>query len=139
MSDKHEWPVVIHCGEVHDLVINGDGSAYWRHEGDEREASPVSALLIAAQETETLAAKVRELEAENAIMARYVKKFPMSRAEAAESRVAELERIIVKASRYQPMYNGRPSCPFCGNFVDDEETHQDACIVVEIEKREERA
>jgi len=28
---------------------------------------------------------------------------------------------------YQPMYNGRPSCPFCSNFVDDEETHRADC------------
>jgi hypothetical protein len=31
---------------------------------------------------------------------------------------------------YQPMYNGRPSCPFCANFVDDEETHRPGCILV---------
>lgn len=31
---------------------------------------------------------------------------------------------------YQPMYNGRPSCPFCLNFVDDEETHRPGCVLV---------
>jgi hypothetical protein len=45
------------------------------------------------------------------------------------SRIEELEEAIYHASRYQPMYNGRPSCPFCGNFVDDEETHTEDCIV----------
>ena len=28
---------------------------------------------------------------------------------------------------YQPMYNGRPSCPFCGNFIDAEQTHRLDC------------
>lgn len=31
---------------------------------------------------------------------------------------------------YQPMYNGRPSCPFCHQFVDDEETHLPSCILL---------
>jgi hypothetical protein len=31
---------------------------------------------------------------------------------------------------YQPMYNGRPSCPFCSNFIDDEETHSSDCILL---------
>ncbi len=31
---------------------------------------------------------------------------------------------------YQPSYNGRPSCPFCYNFVDDEETHAPGCVLV---------
>ena len=44
-------------------------------------------------------------------------------------RIEELEQAIYHASRYQPMYNGRPSCPFCRNFVDDEETHTADCIV----------
>lgn len=30
---------------------------------------------------------------------------------------------------YQPMYNGRPSCPFCNNFVDEEETHSKNCLL----------
>ena len=30
---------------------------------------------------------------------------------------------------YQPMYNGRPSCPFCHNFVDEEETHTHGCAL----------
>lgn len=33
------------------------------------------------------------------------------------------------ARGYQPQYNGRPSCPFCGNFVDDEETHTPVCVL----------
>ena len=45
--------------------------------------------------------------------------------------VKELMERIVGAGRHQPMYNGRPSCPFCGNFVDDEETHVDGCVVLE--------
>lgn len=43
--------------------------------------------------------------------------------------IKQLENIILQASSYQPMYNGRPSCPFCGNYIDDEETHTDNCIV----------
>jgi hypothetical protein len=31
---------------------------------------------------------------------------------------------------YQPSYNGRPSCPFCANFIDDEETHAAGCPLV---------
>lgn len=31
---------------------------------------------------------------------------------------------------YQPGYNGRPSCPFCENFVDDEEGHDADCALV---------
>ncbi len=31
---------------------------------------------------------------------------------------------------HQPMYNGRPSCPFCDNFVDEEETHRPGCILI---------
>lgn len=31
---------------------------------------------------------------------------------------------------YQPMYNGRPSCPFCLNFVDEEETHETNCPLI---------
>jgi hypothetical protein len=40
---------------------------------------------------------------------------------------AALERLYREG--YQPMYNGRPSCPFCGNFVDDEETHTAGCVL----------
>jgi len=28
---------------------------------------------------------------------------------------------------YQPMYNGRPSCPFCFNFIDEEQGHTSDC------------
>jgi hypothetical protein len=31
---------------------------------------------------------------------------------------------------FQPMYNGRPSCPFCQHFVDDEEEHHESCVLV---------
>ena len=30
---------------------------------------------------------------------------------------------------YQPMYNGRPSCPFCNHFIDDEDTHSAGCAL----------
>lgn len=49
-------------------------------------------------------------------------------------RVLVLETAILRASSYQPTYNGRPSCPFCGNFVDDEETHKPNCIVNSIKE-----
>jgi hypothetical protein len=39
-----------------------------------------------------------------------------------------LERL--RDHGYQPMYNGRPSCPFCGTFVDDEESHRPSCLLV---------
>jgi hypothetical protein len=39
-----------------------------------------------------------------------------------------LSRLKTMASfGYQPMYNGRPSCPFCAHFTDDEDTHADSC------------
>jgi hypothetical protein len=49
--------------------------------------------------------------------------------------LAEVERLRaliptlhdIYDNGYQPGYNGRPSCPFCGNFIDDEETHSDTC------------
>lgn len=50
-----------------------------------------------------------------------------------QKRVQELELAILSASRYQPRYNGRPSCPFCGNYIDNEETHLESCIVNTIE------
>lgn len=42
-----------------------------------------------------------------------------------------LQRALahIRDSGYQPMYNGRPSCPFCHNFVDDEETHRPDCVL----------
>lgn len=40
----------------------------------------------------------------------------------------ELEHL--RDNGYQPMYNGRPSCPFCANFLDDEETHTESCPLV---------
>jgi hypothetical protein len=41
------------------------------------------------------------------------------------------ERLQVLADHgYQPMYNGRPSCPFCANFVDDEQTHRPTCSLI---------
>jgi hypothetical protein len=40
----------------------------------------------------------------------------------------ELEDLL--RNGYQPMYNGRPSCPFCNHFVDSEETHADDCALV---------
>ena len=45
---------------------------------------------------------------------------------------ARVERLMTNLRDYghQPMYNGRPSCPFCGNFVDDEQTHEPACELV---------
>ncbi|MEO6666172.1 MAG: hypothetical protein ABIO65_05285 [Nitrospiria bacterium] len=42
--------------------------------------------------------------------------------------VAALERLA--HSGYQPMHNGRPSCPFCGNFIDAEEDHTASCLLV---------
>ena len=54
------------------------------------------------------------------------------RAVKAESELAEAWEAILGASAHQPMYNGRPSCPFCDNFVDDEETHHPRCIVVSV-------
>jgi hypothetical protein len=57
---------------------------------------------------------------------------------AAEGR-ATMERIDARLGLsalrdygYQPMYNGRPSCPFCDNFVDDEETHTTTCPLIAI-------
>lgn len=61
----------------------------------------------------------------------YAHEFYADQIKAAEAQVRELREAIVRAGRYQPTYNGRPSCPFCGNFVDDEETHLPNCIVVE--------
>ena len=34
---------------------------------------------------------------------------------------------------YQPMYNGRPSCPRCLNFIDEEETHRPGCLLLHID------
>lgn len=48
--------------------------------------------------------------------------------QSAERLTARLRHI--RDSGYQPMYNGRPSCPFCGNFVDNEETHSPDCVLV---------
>jgi hypothetical protein len=47
------------------------------------------------------------------------------------------ERLInnlrhLRDDGYQPSYNGRPSCPFCGNFVDDEETHDPKCVLLDL-------
>jgi len=53
----------------------------------------------------------------------------------AAERRATVERLDLEGLRdhgYQPMYNGRPSCPFCLNFVDDEETHTEGCELVAI-------
>lgn len=36
----------------------------------------------------------------------------------------------IRDQGYQPGYNGRPSCPFCENFVDDEETHEPECVLL---------
>ena len=36
----------------------------------------------------------------------------------------------LRVQGYQPMYNGRPSCPGCSNFVDEEETHKPGCITL---------
>jgi hypothetical protein len=47
--------------------------------------------------------------------------------------MTERLRMALRAMRdygYQPMYNGRPSCPFCGNFVDDEEGHNRGCVLL---------
>jgi hypothetical protein len=33
---------------------------------------------------------------------------------------------------YQPRHNGRPSCPFCSRFVDDEETHAPGCVLLNL-------
>lgn len=38
----------------------------------------------------------------------------------------------IKRSGYQPMYNGRPSCPFCQHFVDEEQTHHPACVLLPL-------
>ena len=40
-----------------------------------------------------------------------------------------LENVLLNG--YQPRYNGRPSCPFCANFVDAEETHAADCLLVQ--------
>lgn len=40
----------------------------------------------------------------------------------------DLEHLL--RNGYKPMYNGRPSCPFCENFVDADETHDDGCPLV---------
>lgn len=37
---------------------------------------------------------------------------------------------------HQPMYNGRPSCPICENFLDNEETHDPTCSLLEIQEGE---
>ena len=42
--------------------------------------------------------------------------------------------LELRRSGYQQMYNGRPSCPFCDNFVDDEETHDPDCILLRLRK-----
>lgn len=42
----------------------------------------------------------------------------------------ELESL--RDSGYQPGYNGRPSCPFCANFIDSEETHTPTCPLPRI-------
>ena len=43
---------------------------------------------------------------------------------------------ILEASPYQQRYNGRPSCPFCDEFIDEESTHDNDCIVIEIQGRQ---
>ncbi|HTR71894.1 MAG TPA: hypothetical protein VMH41_16920 [Mycobacteriales bacterium] len=48
--------------------------------------------------------------------------------ELAEQLLMALESL--RDGGYQPRYNGRPSCPVCGNFVDDEETHTPGCVLV---------
>lgn len=54
--------------------------------------------------------------------------------DALRDRIELLEYAILQASRHQPMYNGRPSCPFCGNFVDSEEAHTTHCLVNTISR-----
>jgi hypothetical protein len=48
----------------------------------------------------------------------------------------EIEQALTRAlesirdNGFQPMFNGRPSCPFCDRFVDEEETHSPHCVLV---------
>lgn len=42
--------------------------------------------------------------------------------------LVELQYLVEHG--YQPSYNGRPSCPICGAFVDDEETHTKGCALL---------
>jgi len=54
------------------------------------------------------------------------------RANGKETKIEEMmisSLDILYRHGYQPMYNGRPSCPFCSNFVDDEETHTKYCLL----------
>lgn len=53
---------------------------------------------------------------------------------ASKAEIQRLRETIVDHGSHQPSYNGRPSCAFCDNFVDDEETHEMDCIVVECER-----
>lgn len=48
---------------------------------------------------------------------------------------AELQDALLRLREhgYMPMYNGRPSCPFCHNFVDEEETHNPGCVLLAVE------
>jgi hypothetical protein len=57
---------------------------------------------------------------------------PSSPAPAWKEHLRRLEDIIVEAEHHQPMYNGRPSCPFCENFTDEEGGHDMYCIVTQI-------
>ena len=41
--------------------------------------------------------------------------------------------LALRAHGYQPVYNGRPSCPFCDNFIDEEETHDPSCVLLIID------
>lgn len=41
--------------------------------------------------------------------------------------ITALERL--RRHGYQPMYNGRPSCPFCGHFIDSEDRHAFGCVL----------
>lgn len=40
------------------------------------------------------------------------------------------ELRLLRDEGHQPMHNGRPSCPFCDMFIDDEETHAPDCPLV---------
>lgn len=46
-----------------------------------------------------------------------------------------LLEILAAMQSHQPRYNGRPSCPYCGNFVDSEEWHTSSCaLAMELAK-----
>ncbi len=45
--------------------------------------------------------------------------------------------LDLKENGYQPTYNGRPSCPFCENFIDEEETHDKNCPLIKFLKSKE--